>query len=105
MVSDLPQAWVGFSTSDSRLCPFPFPVTLPLASPSSSLKTRFIPHFPTSDFFSRTPRSANLRPIQARPANVEALSLAVAMTMWLLQLVLWGKAVWVSPAMVRRSPF
>lgn len=25
--------------------------------------------------------------------------MAVAMTMWLLQLVLWGKAVWVSPAM------
>lgn len=32
--------------------------------------------------------------------SVEALGLDVAMTMWLLQRVRWGKAVWASPAML-----
>lgn len=41
--------------------------------------------------------TTNPRPMRVNPVIVVAPSLAVAMTMWLLQLIPWGKAVWANP--------
>lgn len=41
--------------------------------------------------------------MRVNPVIVVVPSLAVAMTTWLLQLVLWEKAVWANPTTVRGS--